>query len=213
MGAVAKELFPQVSGDSKHDSMLGFTVGFLLGLFFVNYLDYFVTSVESLLLWMTKSDGREFSASYDAADETEGQHILSVQNVNYSAVTYGALEGGGGRKSGTNSEFSDAGSEADGDGPIMLLAAQAIASPLHRERIRGKISELIESISTIEQKSRHLQNYVHQTVPHAEAEQYADQIDEEIHRFQYSLDNCRRYGDVAVTDSAVAHPVYSASAV
>jgi hypothetical protein len=179
--------------------MLGFTVGFLLGLFFVNYLDYFVTSVESLLVWWTKSDGREFSASYDAADESEGHPILTMQNVTYSAI-----EGGIPPKSGTNSEFSDAGSEADGDGPIMLLAAQAIASPLHRQRIRGKISELIDSISTIEQKSRYLYDYLHQTVPHAQAEQYADQIDEEIHRFQYSLDNCRRYDSISTVIAVAA---------
>lgn len=107
--------------------------------------------------------------------------------------SYNSIEEEGKRsRAGTNSEIYDSGSEADHDDQIILLASQAVQSPKVRERIRCKVNELIESISSIEDKSRFLHDYLHQAVPHADAELYADQIDEEIHRFQYNLDNCRR---------------------
>lgn len=192
LGAVAKELFPLIDTDSKNDNLLGITIGFVIGLAFVNYLDLFVTYVEGLMSWVSKEEGAERSDSIDASQEMEAQRILerlSPQHLQYNSINPPTMQ-----KSGTNSEMSDfeGTGEVDGDEPIMLLAQQAIASPVHRQRIRAKIAELVESISSIERKSHNLHGFLNQTLPSAEAEQYADQIDEEIHRFQYSLDNCRR---------------------
>ena len=69
----------------------------------------------------------------------------------------------------------------------------------NRERIRKKVSDLVESIALMEQRSRQLGHGMahgsgHSNSPggHAQAELHAEQLDEEIHRFQYNLDHCRR---------------------
>lgn len=173
--------------------MLGITVGFVAGLFFVNYLDYFVTAVENnLTCWNASTeDLRRASEDYDV------QEIRSIMVQDLKGSSYHSIEdqqrqlSRADSKAGTNSAY-DSGSEADHDEEIILLASQAVASPKVRERIRCKINELISSISSIEDKSRFLHDYLLQSLPHADAELYADQIDEEIHRFQYNLDNCRR---------------------
>lgn len=66
----------------------------------------------------------------------------------------------------------------------------------NRERIRKKISDLVDSISSMEEKSQRLASGG-KNMGTAEAEVFADQIDEEIHKFQYNLDHCRRYSTMA----------------
>jgi len=63
---------------------------------------------------------------------------------------------------------------------------------VHRERIRKKAAELVDSICNIENKADYLHKYVNKTLKLSEAEVFAEQIDEEIHKFQYNLDHCRR---------------------
>jgi len=193
LGAVAKELFPQIETDSKHDNMLGITIGFVIGLFFVNYLDYFVTTVENnLSCWGASNDTANLRRSSEDAAESELKFIMPTSNPKES---YNSLDMDFEEKHGnydTNSEISDGASEAGHDDPIILLASQAIAYPEHRQRIQKKIGELVDSISSMEQKSKYLHNYLNNSLPHGDAERFADEIDEEIHRFQYSLDNCRR---------------------
>jgi hypothetical protein len=194
LGAVAKELFPQIDTDSKHDNLLGITIGFFVGCFFVNYLDYFVTSLENVLSWAMATNGVENSPSLDAAEQLESQQMLN--HIAPQHASYNSLDSSLFRFSSnvsTNGEMSDAGSVEDGDEPLIMLAAQATASPVHRQRIRSKIIELVDSIVSMERKSRALHGYVRNNMPHSEAELYADHIDEDIHRFQYLLDNCRRY--------------------
>lgn len=189
LGAVAKELFPQIDTENQQDNLLGITVGFVAGLFFVNYLDYFVTAVENSLTCWNAPGAEDLRRSSEDFEVQELRSIM-VQDLKGS---YNSIEDEGKRsRAGTNSEIYDSGSEADHDDHIILLASQAVASPKVRERIRCKINELINSISSIEDKSHYLHNYVHQSLAHVDAEMYADQIDEEIHRFQYNLDNCRR---------------------
>lgn len=201
LGAVAKELFPQIATNSKSNNMLGITVGFIIGLFFVNYLDYFVTMIENSLTCFNSTKPQR-STSIDetnnAHEESEALTLVNMQAVSYEALNDGERQTKRNEKKGPASygsmtSGSECGSEADQDVPVMMLSAQAVASPLHRQRIRSKITELIEGISSIEHKSKYLHNYLNQTMSYFEAEQYADQIDEEIHRFQYNLDNCRRY--------------------
>lgn len=190
LGAVAKELFPQIETESKQDNIIGISIGFTLGLIFVNYLDYFVTSVENGLAFLTGSnDGTNLRRSSEDAAEAEVTHILThSQHPSYSSLDlekHAQYE--------TRSQVSDGVSEDGHDEPIMMLASQAIAYPEHRQRLQRKIAELIHSISSMEQKSAYLHNYLNNSLPHGDAERFADEIDEEIHRFQYNLDNCRRY--------------------
>lgn len=169
---------------------MGITAGFFIGCFFVNYLDYFVTWVEGQLDSLMKTNGVDNSPSVDvSAEQLESQQLLiqvAPQHASYNSLE--SLPRGGA----TNTEGSDAGSEPDGDVPLMMLAQQAVASPMHRQRIRMKVAELVTGISSMEQKSRALHGYLNHGMPPTEAEVYADQIDEEIHHFQYMLDNCRR---------------------
>jgi len=186
LGAVAKELFPEIEIHSKKENLVGITVGFFIGLFFVNFQDYFVTWIENLMSSWTKEDA---NSSGDENDTAEREYILTEQNASYNSLESGDFS----PNPGTNiSEVSECESPKNGDAPIMLLAAQAIASPIHRQRIRSKMTELMQSISSIEQKSRFLHSYLHQSIPQIEAEKYADQVDEEIHKLQYSIDHCRR---------------------
>lgn len=170
--------------------MLGISIGFFIGLFFVNFLDYFVTTVENSLACMNGSnDGATVRrSSEDAAAESELRAIMPTQQGSYNSLDQAEKN----ESYETNSDDSDGLSNAGQDDPIILLATQAIAFPEHRQRIQKKIAELIESISSMEQKSKFLHNYLNNSLPHGDAEQFADEIDEEIHRFQYSLDNCRR---------------------
>lgn len=188
-------MFPQIETDSKHDNLLGITIGFVIGLFFVNYLDYFVTAVEnSLSCWNEVNDVGNLRRSSEDAAESELKYILPPTH-SHPKESYNSLDLDFEEKHGaydTNSEISDGLSDAGHDDPIILLATQAIAYPEHRQRIQKKIGELVDSISSMEQKSKYLHNYLNNSLPHGDAEQFADEIDEEIHRFQYSLDNCRR---------------------
>lgn len=191
LGAVAKELFPQIETDSKQDNVVGITIGFVIGLIFVNYLDYFVTTVENSLSYLTgANDGTNLRRNSEDATEKEVTHILThSQHNSYSSLD---LEGKHTEYE-IRSQVSDGGSEDGHDEPIIMLASQAIAYPEHRQRLQRKMAELIYSISSMEQKSAYLHNYLNNSLPHKDAEKFADEIDEEIHRFQYNLDNCRRY--------------------
>ena len=211
MGAVAKELFPQIDTDSKSDNVLGISIGFIIGLFFVNYLDYFVTTVEnSLSCWGGSSEEAVRRLSEDAAD-SETKFILPTQGKS-SFSSYNSLDIEGKHNAyETNSEGLDGMSDAGHDDPIILLATQAIAYPEHRQRVQKKIGELIDSISSMEQKSKYLHNYLNNSLPHGDAEQFADEIDEEIHRFQYSLDNCRRYAPIITQCSTQFSLIFIAS--
>lgn len=187
LGAVAKELFPEIETHSQKENLVGITIGFFVGLFFVNFQDYFVTWVENLMSSWTKEDGE---SSGDENYLGEREYILTEQKVSYTSLESGDISPYPGTN---NSGISECESPKNGDAPIMLLAAQAIASPMHRQRIRGKMTELMDIIASIEQKSRFLHSYLHQSISQAEAERYADQVDEEIHRLQYSIDHCRRF--------------------
>lgn len=188
LGAVAKELFPQVSSVSKWNNLVGITVGFTIGLAFVNFLDYVVSMVENSFSCATPATTGDDLVIVGSVSSLGGGIQMGSRSPN-SAQHYQALE------SGTNMDFisegSESGSEADQDHPIVLLASQAIASPMHRERIRKKIVELETSVASMEEKSCYLHKSW-KTIPGPASELCADQIDEEIHRFQYNLDHCRR---------------------
>lgn len=62
---MAKELFPQISTSSSLDSLLGITIGFVLGLCFFNYLDYLVTKIEEMISFMYSSKSNIITSSND----------------------------------------------------------------------------------------------------------------------------------------------------
>eukprot|EP01032_Pedospumella_encystans_P025449 gene25449-28765_t len=168
LGAVAKELFPQIETDSKQDNVVGITIGFVIGLIFVNYLDYFVTTVENSLSYLTgANDGANLRRNSEDATEKEVTHILThSQHNSYSSLD---LEGKHTEYE-IRSQVSDGGSEDGHDEPIIMLASQAIAYPEHRQRLQRKMAELIYSISSMEQKSAYLHNYLNNSLPHKDAE-------------------------------------------
>lgn len=195
LGAVAKELFPQISTVSKADNLVGISIGFFAGLFFINYLDYFVTFVENNMTCLTRYDSGNVGAlSFD--DASGGLININLSPSNGEKQPLSGFDDNKSYQSLDTNELdmetgSDYGSESGQDHPVILLASQATASPMHRERIRVKIAELIESVCNIERKLKCLHKTKSQ--PNlSEAEISADQIDEEIHRFQYKLDHCRR---------------------
>jgi zinc transporter ZupT len=209
LGAVAKELFPQLNSDSQLDKLVGISVGFFAGLFFVNFLDYVVEWFEN-----------KCNESVTSEDDPEKMNIeltgsMSYQSLNDFEEDSVDMESGSSKKGSPNGSFrgspkgkgSPTGSarkhshsmddETDPDAPVLQLASQAIASPTHRDKIRKKVSELVKSIDNIEEKSNFLlisgrSGSQGQSLSDLNEETYADQIDEEIHKLQYNLDHCRR---------------------
>ena len=212
LGAVAKELFPQISTAGSVHSSVGITVGFFMGLFFVNFLDYVVDLVENYFTRQQhETDSMKSEASY-----LELARKNSYQSVNSGDAEIGDNAGG-------PTSFIHTHDRVDNDSPVIQLAQQAIASPMHRERIRTQVAQLVDSIASIEDKSNRLlksstarrnsmgrpgfvpssnssksdvvvrsHDILQSGQKTVEEETCADQIDEEIHRLQYTLDHCRR---------------------
>ena len=72
LGAVAKELFPQIDNEvvnlqSNLKSLFGTTLGFLAGLFFIYALDYVIASIEK------NSVGNKFEGT---TTSRESSHLL-----------------------------------------------------------------------------------------------------------------------------------------
>lgn len=189
LGAVAKELFPQISSVSKKDSFIGLTAGFFIGLLFVNYLPFITTAVETHCTCCFAAEGEDTDGSAGARHEHRA--LIEEDTKSYQSGDAQSQES---EEAFMGYGESETGSEPDADHPVIRLAVQAVASPMHRERIRSKVSELLDSILQIETKSLYLHKYLHKNLSPSEAESFADQIDEEIHKFMYNLDHCRRYG-------------------
>ncbi len=175
MGAVAKELFPQINSAHNKDNLFGVTIGFFVGLFFVNFLDYVV-------------DWFENRFNQQQLTENELNHLEMKSVSDYGS--YQSVGSGEDSESGLNYSRD----RSSSDSPIIQLASQAVASPMHRDRIRQKVADLVHSIESIEEKSNKLliSGSPKSGLSVADEETYADQIDEEIHKLQYNLDHCRR---------------------
>lgn len=182
---MAKELFPALYAPSFEDNLVGVSVGFFAGLFFVNFLDYVVEWAEGVLAAITTKEpsGSGESASLNSANQ------LSYQSIDENDLN----------------DLVESAADTDAR-PILELATQSMQSEAHREKIRLKMKELLESIDIIQSKSELL--IAHKTPESTEApiarrpswqllnneeEKHADQIDEQIHRLQYNLDHCRRF--------------------
>ena len=179
------ELFPNFRGASWIDNLVGISAGLLIGLFFINFLDYVVewaeAKLESALNAPKAISGSENHGSPGTATD-EALH-------NLDDVTLHGLE--------------EHVAETDVR-PILALANQSMKSEAHRERLRQKITDLLDSIDIIQNKSELLLS--HKTIDpenpimrrpswelnNSKEEKHADEIDEQIHRLQYNLDHCRR---------------------
>ena len=166
LGAVAKELFPQIDNVSKSTSMIGISCGFFIGLFFVNFLDYFVDLIQRHICCLDDDDedsgggakkmdieSHELlsakslelqklaaaSRSYQSLDASDRSPVMNAAMAEASGRTktgVGERERDKGRdrdeENYSESGTEETGSDADQDPAIMLLASQAIASPMHR---------------------------------------------------------------------------------
>lgn len=192
LGAVAKELFPLLGSISDGSVFLSVTIGFFFGLFFIHFLDFAVDFVEHFF-------SEKVNPNLTEDENSEG----GVQMV--SSRSYHSIES-------RDNETTDHGSESgsDHDAPILLLATQAIASPMHKEKIRNKVSEIFACITNMEQKSSilsiNLTSKCEAAARDPKIELVADQIDEDIHKMQYSLDHCRRLIQGTGSDIEAALP-------
>lgn len=181
LGAVGKELFPQL-GDFDHvDDVIGLTIGFLCGILLINYQESIEVLCESFFSWIFPED--EQQAVKEAPKHDERKRLLSQSNPNYQS-NQGDDNG--------DSEFETETDIEENDHPILLLGTQVISSPAERSRVHEKVTDLVRSINSMQSKAQAL--FTPSTsLTSSEAEILADQIDEEIHRLHYYLDHCRRY--------------------
>lgn len=75
--------------------------------------------------------------------------------------------------------------------PINRASFAITSAPSHKAHILEHLNELILSVRSLENKSDTLLEREELTV--RQQEDIAEQIDEEVHLFQYKLDHCRRF--------------------
>lgn len=121
IGAVAKELFPQIDTDNKYDNLVGISVGFFIGIIFVNFLDYLVDFIQH----NCSCCGFEGDGDSDSADNSINGSDVENSGLQLQYQSIGSREL-------VEDSGSESGSEADQSEPIIMLASQAIASPMHR---------------------------------------------------------------------------------
>lgn len=182
LGAVAKELFPALYAPSFEDNLIGVSTGFFIGLFFVNFLDYVVEWAEGVLASF---------APKSSSGIGEGSSLNSANPLSYQAINENDLN-----------DLVESAADTDAR-PILELSSQSLQSEVHREKIRLKMKELLDSIDIIQAKSEMLIAHKSDSAQsvsrrpsgqwlNIDEEKHADEIDEQIHRLQYNLDHCRR---------------------
>jgi hypothetical protein len=189
MGAVSFELVPETSTIASIQEFIGMSIGFVSGLLLVNFLDYFVTMIEQ------SCSSCSSTPSFNSLNENSS--LVDRVGVDTGILDYHSVGQTESKvmESQTNSLDSSIGSEENGNDLVLRLSAQAIAEPQQKEKISNKIHQLSDSVANVETKALLLHRCLQTGYNNAETEteRIADEIDEEIHRFQYNLDHCRRY--------------------
>ena len=192
---VAKELFPQIGASSRWDTLLAVGIGFLVAIGAISTLNEIIRRIEdgSDLIWSALIT----NSVIDAMGE---QKVL--QN------NYWPIDGRNDSDHNPSGEESKHPCESpnqasDNNTPILQLASQATASPSHRGKIRRRLGDIHSIIEAIERRAQRMHAAGHtaeagivecaQRVDSSENELCADQIDEHIHRLEYSLDHIRRF--------------------
>lgn len=149
MGAVARELFPEISKENSAANIIGITIGTAVALILVNFIDYIVMTVQE----------RFVSAWY--ACET-AIHVASEQiplrtppKSPVAPVEMSNLEDGGEEGvAGTEDGSTICGTEVDQN--VILLSSQAFASPKHRVHVRAHVTEMLYLIESMQNKADQL---------------------------------------------------------
>lgn len=190
IGAVGKELFPQLGNFSDMDDLFGLSIGFVCGFLLINYQESLEVVFEQLFGGCF-SDGAQPKDKARSPKKAEQQALVGHGHGGIDQKNYRSVDSDDGNASGPDSE-----AELDNDTdviehPILLLGSQIISSPTERKRIREKVTELLHSIQQMQDQAAVLFTPT-PSLSSAKAEILADQIDEEIHRLHYHLDHCRR---------------------
>eukprot|EP01036_Dinobryon_divergens_P026725 gene26725-35405_t len=191
LGAVAKELFPQIDNENMNqqsgsDSLFGTTIGFFAGLCFIYALDYVIALMEK----------NTSCIIYDGTTALrESSRLLNSQSYQQE-----------------DTESKEQESFSDGNEHQMIqLSSEAVSSSDHRRKIEHRFCELVDAIDNLEEDSNSFISLLpmnlssnscsagYSSILDSEGNQavfntevMAERIDEDIHQLQYILDNFRR---------------------
>mmetsp|Transcript_34344 Transcript_34344/g.49925 ORF Transcript_34344/g.49925 Transcript_34344/m.49925 type:complete len:565 (-) Transcript_34344:80-1774(-) len=206
LGAVAKELFPQISIDANsnaaNETLIGSTLGFVVAFIFISYLDYFIAYLEKRSLTGLCSFYRVESRS-DLTGETELKEEMIISRSGSSLDIKPPRDVEESSDKSSNSE--------DRESQILLLASEAVSSSAQREKIHRRFSEFVDCIDGLVEDSNAFiallpteLNVCSRTATSKSTygsmsamrtfsiELEAEKIDQDIHKIQYILDNCKR---------------------
>jgi len=182
---VAAELFPLMLEESKTDSMVGITIGFVVGLALLHGLEGLIEYIEDLSLSTSSHDDdkdRSSPTDYQIM-KTLPEGFLHLDDGNQDVEAGLAL----------TSNYSPMASHKEyvnWNDESIKVSSKAFEQPDHRNHILEHMKEVSQQIIHMESESNRLLED-EKISPH-EVEEIAERIDENIHGLQYKLDHCRR---------------------
>lgn len=191
LGAVARELFPQIGNERTPSNFLGITFGTIAALLVVNFTDPAVEYLQEKVLTIC------CSFSLQRKDSVDGEHQPLANITSSPSLSDSPQHQPSDHQSDEHASSMSAG-EAEQN--VLLLSTQAVASPRHRGAVREHVVEILTLIESMQSKSNQLHlryqpsydSVETQQIQLRDAEYLADELDSDIHRLQYQLDRCRR---------------------
>lgn len=165
------------------DSMIGITVGFVVGLFTLHGVEAFVAFIESY------GDSSDQTSSHSQGDHPnaskitlpEGLTSLPDAGVNESSIELSRY---------SKIHHDDIEGHAHWEVEPLAESVRAFSNQDHRKHILEHLQDIGETIASMETRSNRLLE--EQNLSIREIEDIAEKIDEEIHNLQYRLDHTRR---------------------
>jgi hypothetical protein len=193
LGAVACELLPIMREDGERKiygnfsvSDIGITIGFIVGLSTIYGMEYLTHLMENM-----SNDNEQGEYEKLATDDHDDHGTTDKASLKTSLIPNQHQD-----------EFYD--DPTNPHTPELVkdleniqfeethveIASNAIMSnPEHKHHIQEHLTEILESIRFMEERSGALTNH---SLSVREVESIAESIDERIHALQYKLDHCRR---------------------
>eukprot|EP00595_Chromulina_sp_UTEXLB2642_P002390 CAMPEP_0196767874 /NCGR_PEP_ID=MMETSP1095-20130614/42065_1 /TAXON_ID=96789 ORGANISM="Chromulina nebulosa, Strain UTEXLB2642" /NCGR_SAMPLE_ID=MMETSP1095 /ASSEMBLY_ACC=CAM_ASM_000446 /LENGTH=545 /DNA_ID=CAMNT_0042136649 /DNA_START=42 /DNA_END=1683 /DNA_ORIENTATION=- len=198
IAAVAAELFPLMLEASQTESMIGITVGFVVGLSTLNGLEAIIEKIEEI-----GDSSSQSSSIHSVKNELHKDQILTYPDgllfdqfdveaavTNTSSLIDLINQPHDSPKTSKIGKFVHNMSPEDWEAEPLAIASKAFESIDHRNHLLEHMTEVANAIKAMEEKSNRLLEETNLTTK--ATEEIAEKIDEEIHSLQYKLDHCRR---------------------
>lgn len=205
IAAVAEELFPLMLDGTPSESMIGITVGFVVGLGILHGVEAFVGYIEDAADKLldngsthskASSHGSEKGASSPGKAKTHPEGFTDEDDVEMNTMNPGNQK---------YMQLENDETMGTWEAEPLADATKAFANVDHRTHILEHLLEISDAVKQMEEKSNRLLEEKSLTGP--EIESIAEKIDEEIHALQYKLDHTRRLvegSEAQITHTATA---------